>query len=521
MPSCDAIVVGGGHNGLVAAGLLAKAGKKVVLVEAGDRLGGAAVTEEFHPGFRASTVAHLVERLDEGVVQRLELERHGLAYAAATIPTTIIGAGAPLTLPGDLRAAVAGLPPGEAEAWPALVAKLFRFAEVLKPFLAAVPPRLKGGGPADWLTLGKLGLGVRRLGRDDMREFLRMVLMNVADVVEEDLTDERLKAVFAFDAVRGTALGPRSPNSLMALYWRLAAGANGIGGALALPKGGMGGVVAALAAAARAAGVTIRTSAPVERILVEGGRAVGVALAGGEEIRAPVVASAANPVATLMRLVGPAHLDIGLVRRLRSVRSRGNVARVLLALDGPPPFAGLGEAELRGRILALRSLDALEAAFDAAKYGAFSPEPALEITIPSLTDPALAPPGGHVVSISALYAPAVLKDGWNAASRAGLLAAVTAVLERVAPGIGARVVGSEVLAPPDIEARFGIPGGHWHHGELAIDQMFMLRPVPALAQYATPVEGLYLCGAGSHPGGGVSGLPAMNAVGRILAARGK
>ncbi len=517
-PSFDAIVVGGGHNGLAAAALLGQAGRRVLLLEASDTVGGAARTVALAPGFRVPEIAHLANRLHPDIVRKLDLERHGLAFAATNLSTTSLSAeGRPLTLAGAFGERLEGdIADSERAAWAALRGKLLRFAGVLAPFLAQVPPRLKNGGVADMMTLGKLGLGIRRLGRDDMREFLRMVLMNIADVLDEEVGDDRLRAAVAFDAVLGTSLGPRSPNSLMTLFYRLAGQANGVQAATAQPRGGMGAIVAALSAAAKAAGVTIRTDAAVASILVEDDRAAGVVLASGEEIRAPVVASAMNPAVTLLSLVGARHLDTGLVRRLSHVRSKGTVAKLNLALDGPPPFAGLGPEGLAGRLLTAPSLQAIETAFDAAKYGRFSDQPALEITVPSATDPALAPAGQHVVSINAIYAPFRLKPD-SEAGRDGFEARILAVLERHAPGIGNRIVGKDFLTPADIERRHRIPGGHWHHGELSIDQMFMLRPVLGLAQYATPVAGLYLCGAGSHPGGGVSGAPALNAVSRILA----
>ena len=518
--SYDAIVIGGGHNGLACAGLLAKAGRRTLVVEASDTVGGAARTVEFAPGFRVSHVAHLLTHLHPEIVRRLELGRHGLAYAATRIPTTALAAdGRPLRLEGAFGERLGdGAAEADRAAWSALRTVLLRYAGVLKPFLAEIPPRLKNGRAADLLTLGKLGLGIRRLGRDDMREFLRMLLMNVADVLEEELSDDRLKGAVAFDAVQGTNLGPRSPNSLMTLYYRLAGEADGVPAGLALPKGGMGAVAAALAAAARAAGAEIRTGAAVASILVENDRAAGVVLASGEEIRAPVVASAMNPATTLLGLLGARHLDTGLVRRLGNIRMKGTVAKVHLALDAAPAFTGVDAAGLGGRLLIAPSIGAVESAFDASKYGELPAEPVMEITVPSATDPDLAPAGKHVVSINAIFAPAVLKEGWES-GRAGLLARVLAALDRHAPGLSATVVASEVLSPADLEARYRMPGGHWHHGELAVDQMLMLRPAPGLAQYETPMAGLYLAGAGSHPGGGVSGAPALNAARRILAAR--
>jgi phytoene dehydrogenase-like protein len=361
------------------------------------------------------------------------------------------------------------------------------------------------------MTLGKLGFAIRKLGRTDMREFLRMLLMNVADILNEEIEDERLKGAIAFDGVLGTHLAPMSPNSMITLYYRLAGEADGMQGAVALPKGGMGSVSAALASAAKAAGVEILTGSPVASILVENDRAAGVVLENGDEIKATTVASGANPRTTLFDLLGAQHLDTGLVRRVKNIRMRGNVACLHLALDGLPAFTGLGEAALAGRLVVAPSMMALEEAFNPVKYGASSPEPALEIVIPSLSDPDLAPSDKHVMSINAIYA-----SSEPDADRDAFEASVLKVLEAYAPGIGRQITAKQTLMPADIEAACRMPGGHWHHGELAIDQMFMLRPVPGIAQYATPLPGLYLCGAGSHPGGGVMGAAGMNAARRIL-----
>lgn len=519
MTSYDAVVIGAGHNGLACAGLLARAGRRVLVVEAADRTGGAASTVEFAPGFRVSHVAHILNQLHPEIVRQLELKQHGLAFAADGIPTTALAPdGRHVTLEGAFGERVAGVSDSDQAAWQGLRRRLLRFAAVLRPFLTETPPRLKHGSRADLLALGRLALSVRRLGRDEMREFLRVILMNVADVLEEEIASDLLKGAVAFDAVLGTHLGPRSPNSLMTLYYRLAGDSAGRQGALALPRGGMGAVADAFERAARAAGVEIRTACPVAAILVEHHAAVGVVLDTGEEIRAATIVSAANPRHTLLDLVGPRHFDAGLVRRVRAIRSRGNVVRLHLALEGPPPFAGLTREAMAGRLLVSPGIQALEASFDPVKYGGMSAEPALEIVVPSMSDPALAPEGCHVLSVNAIYA-AHDVDGRDPASRDRFQASIMAVLERQAPGIGAMVQASELLMPSDLERLYRLPGGHWHHGELAIDQMFMLRPVPQAARYATPMPGLFLCGAGSHPGGGIMGAAALNASRAILAAR--
>lgn len=511
MRSYDAIVIGGGHNGLTAATVLAKAGRKVVLLEAADQLGGLARTEEFAPGFRVSP-AHVLNRLHPDVAAALDLESHGLRFTAADIaPTAVLSTeGEALVLHGGYGETLSGAAASEESAWRDLRAQLLRHAGVLKPLLTRRPPALSGMSLGETVGLAGIGLALRRLGKEEMRDFLRMLLMNVTDVLDEHLQDARLRGLLAFDAVLGSHLGPRSPTSLLGLYYRLAGEAAGVAGAQVLPKGGMAGVTTAFRAAVEKAGVSVRTGASVARVLIEEHRAAGVALASGEELRAGLVVSAINPCTTVLDLVGARHLDTGFVRKVRNIRMRGNVAKLHLALDCVPAFTGLAPEFRAGRLVIAASDGHVERAFNPAKYGAFSPEPVMEIVLPSLSDPAMAPAGKCVLSANVQFAPYALKEGWEA-GRGKFLRAIMAQLERHAPGIGASVLASELLTPADIEARYGMVGGHWHHGEMQADQMLMSRPVAGWSGYDTPVGGLYLCGAGSHPGGGISGLPGLNA----------
>ena len=518
MTSFDAIVIGGGHNGLVCAALLAKGGRNVLMLEADAEVGGAGRTEEFFPGFRTST-AHVLNRLHSEVVQALDLEGLGLTVSrSAFAPTVTLSHDGTLILHGAYGEALTGATASEQAAWKNLRAQLLRYAGVLKPFLSRRPPELGGGSFGDMAALGQAALAVKRLGKEDMRDFLRVLLMNVYDLLDEQLTDDRLKGLLAFDAVLGSHLGPRSPTSLLGLYYRLTGESGGAPGAQIVPKGGMGAVVAAMRAAAEHAGVAIRAGAPVAKIVVEKGCATGVVLANGEEIRAGTVVSAINPATTFLALVGAPLLDTGFVRKVKNIRMKGDVAKLNLALDGVPGFAGVEEADLRGRLVIAPSADHVERAFNPAKYGEFSPEPVMEIVLPSLTDPSLAPDGACVLSANVQYAPYALKEGWET-GKPKFLAAIMAQLEAHAPGIGKLVRHAELLTPADIEARYRMPGGHWHHGELQADQMLFSRPVSGWSGYGTPVEGLYLAGAGSHPGGGISGAPGMNAARRILAER--
>ncbi|MGB6119832.1 MAG: NAD(P)/FAD-dependent oxidoreductase, partial [Mesorhizobium sp.] len=331
----DVVVIGGGHNGIVAAATLARAGRKVALIEASDALGGPARAQQFHPGFRAST-AHILNRLHPDVIASLELVRHGLKLAASDIaPTALLARGkSPLVLRGGWGEQIDGdLPDSEKRTWAAMRAQLMRYADVLKPFLTRLPPGLDGMGLAEKLSFGSAALALKRLGKEDMRDFLRMMLMNVHDVADEHLTDDRLKGLLAFDATLGCHFGPRSPTSLLGLYYRLTGEVAGRPGAQIVPAGGMGAVIAAIEASARAAGVDIRTGTVVRRVVIEDGRATGVECADGRTVSADTVVAAMNPATTIIELVGPRLIDTGIVRKARNIRMKGDVAKLHLALD--------------------------------------------------------------------------------------------------------------------------------------------------------------------------------------------
>lgn len=520
-PKWDVAIIGGGHNGLVCAATLARSGRKVLVLEAASDVGGAARTEEFFPGFRTSSIAHVLNRLHPDVVKTLELERHGLKFSREAFAPSVALAkdGNPLVLDGAYGETLSGASASEQMAWKELRAQLLRYAGILKPLLGNRPPDLDGLSLGEKIMLGKTALSLKKLGKEDMRDFLRVLLMNVADLLDEQLSDDRLKGLLAFDAVLGAHLGPRSPTSLLGLYYRLTGETGGVSGAQLLPRGGMGAVVAAIRASAEKSGVTIRTSASVQKILVENGRAVGLTLASGEEIRAKTIAAAINPATTFFDLVGAKNLDTGFVRKVKNIRMKGDAAKLNLALDRVPEFLGIDAAGLTGRMVIAPSTDYVERAFSPSKYGEFSPEPVMEITLPSLADPSLAPDGACVLSAVVQYAPYALREGWEV-GKPKFLAAIMAQLEAYAPGIGKSVLHVELLTPADIEARYRMPGGHWHHGELQADQMLVSRPISGWSGYDTPVDGLHLAGAGSHPGGGVSGAPGLNAARRVMAVKG-
>ena len=514
----DCVVIGGGHNGLVCAATLARGGRSVLLLEAADQVGGAALTREFAPGFRVSAGAHLLHLMPADLLRDLRLESYGLEWAARGMSTTALVPGGARLVVGELElgnGASHGLSPQDAQAYSVYAARMRRFAAALVPMFSRVPPRL---GTTDWsdrLAMLKLGWQIRRLGRRDMRELLRIGGMNVYDLLEENFDSAALKGALGFDAVLGANFGPRSPGTVLTLLYRLAAESAAGAAGLSQPKGGMGALCNALAKAASAAGAVIRTAAPVARILVQGDRIAGVVLESGESIAAHSVISSADPKTTFLRLLGARYLDAGFVRRVNHIRSRGLAAKLHLALNRLPAFAGVGEAHLRGRLLIAPSLQHIEHAYNHAKYGEFSAAPVMEITVPTVNDATLAPAGRHVLSAIVQYAPYALKAGWQAGKQAFMDAALD-TLEQFSPGLRGSIVGAELLTPEDMEQEFRMSGGHWHHGDLAFDQFLMVRPVPGAAQYRTPVDGLFLCGAGCHPGGGVMGVAGRNAAQQVL-----
>ena len=503
----DAIVVGGGHNGLVCSALLARSGKSVLLLEANDQVGGAAVTREFADGYSVSACAHLLYQLQPSVRKDLGLNPKLASEDMATIALDVDGEH--VRIKGDT---VTGAMEGDAESYKAFYKRMTRFADLLRTYLNKTPPRLGTKNFKDLATLAQLGFDIRRLGKTEMEAFLRLIGMNIYDEVQERFSCPVLRGAISLDAVLGTHLGPRSPNTIMTYLYRLA----GNHGRPSAPVGGMGAVSEELGQAARSSGVTVRTGMPVKRIVVDNGRVTGVETASGERFDSYTVVSNADPKRTIMDLVGARHVEAGFTHRIHHLRSRGNAAKLHLALDGLPMIAGLDKKDFGQRIVIAPTDDYVERAFNPAKYGESSPEPVIEITFPSFRDESLAPTGKHVMSAVVQFAPYELKGGWTDAARQEFESATLRVIERYAPDIVQRITASELLTPADIEDEFHITGGHWHHGELTLDQFLFVRPVCGAAQYRMPIDGLYLCGAGAHPGGGISGAAGRNAARAII-----
>jgi phytoene dehydrogenase-like protein len=514
------IIVGGGHNGLVCAAYLARSGKEVIVLEAANEVGGAAITREFAPGFKVSACAHLLNLLDTTISKELALESHGLRLARSNLKTIALAEnGNHLQIDGNQVSGV-GVSDSDKDALVKYRQRMDRFAKLLGGLHAKKPPRIGTSNRSDLIGAVKLALNIRLLGREEMREFLRIAGINIYDILEEYFDNPLLKGALSLDGVLGTHLGPRSNNSIFTTLHRLSGQIGGKQGASAYPAGGMGAVTTALAAAAESSGVTIRAACPVSSITVDGDRVTGVELENGEKISADTVVSNADPRSTFFDLVGARNLEAGFVRKIQNIRMRGNAAKLHLALNALPNFTGVESDNLGERLVIAPDPEYVERAFDYAKYGEYSSSPAMEITIPSIHDASLAPDGKHVLSAIVQYAPYELKGGWDA-GREAFTQKIVEQLSRYAPDISRLISHTELLTPVDIEREFRISGGHWHHGELALDQALMMRPVPRAAQYATPLTGLYLCGAGCHPGGGVMGHAGRNAAAAVLSGESK
>ena len=524
----DAIVVGGGHNGLVCAAFLAEGGLRTLVLESRELLGGAAETSELVPGVRVPTVAHTVGRLHPGIARRLDLAAHGLSLVAPAVRLFAADPDADgLTLwadPARKADELGRLRSGEGARFLELDEQVRAFGRVLGELAELSPPDFRRPAAFDALAGLRLVSRARGLGRRTFQELLRVAPAPVADMVDDSLQLEPLRAAVAWRGVRHAAMGVRSAGTALNLLRDSASPGAGAAGETVLARGGPGAVVDALAAVARARGVEFRTAAPVARIEVSDGRSTGVTLRSGEEIEAPVVVSSADPRRTLLDLIDPAVLGPTLGWRAGNIRASGVTAKVNLVLERLPRFSTAGDepvVRLRGRILVgAPSLDAIERAHDAAKNGQIPAMPVLEVTIPSLIDPSLvadAETSRHVMSVLVQYAPYRLAEGDWDARRAELGDRVLATLETAAPGISDLVAEHQVVTPLDLERDYGLTHGHPMHAEMALDQFFAWRPMLGLGRYRLPFEGLYLAGSGSHPGGGITGVPGSNAAREVIA----
>ena len=509
----DTIIIGGGHNGLVCSAYLAKKGHHVLVLEASDNLGGLAETREFHPGFKVS-VAHSISNFSTKVAKDLNLSAYGFTSGAAPMTTVGLNAsGEHVTLTG---LEVEGVGVEDVESYKEYRQVMQKFANLLHPFWHKTMPRIGDSSLPSVMTFGKLYLKLRSLGKEDMGEFMRIATLPARDLMDEYFDSDLLKAVLSWDGLIGSKMAPRSPNAtVLSLLYRMT---GEHGGAHIIPAEGIESLFIALKETAERAGAEIRTGTRVSRILIQadesGLKTNGVKLASGETITANRVVSTTDPKRTFLELVGIENLEIEFTNRIRRLRSEGYVAKLHLALNGVPKFTGLDKPD--GRLIIAPNMDAIEFAFDDAKYGECSKQPVMEVVIPSLHNESLAPVGQHVLSAHVMYVPYELKSSWTDQTRAVLQEKVIDTLSIYAPDIKEHILYSEVLTPLDLEQRHGATGGHWHHTELSLDQMFMMRPTYEAAQYATPIPGLYVCGAGCHPGGGLVGASGHKAAHEML-----
>jgi len=517
----DVVIIGGGHNGLVTAFYLAKAGYKPLVLERRPQPGGAAITEEFHPGFRCSILAHSAGPLRPDIVRDMRLEKHGLRFISPEVATVSLAPdGRALTLYKDSRRSaqeIGKFSQKDATKYPEFEQSLSRVGKVIAEALALTPPNIDHPSSGDLWAMLKTGRAIRNLGKGDMYRLLRWGPMAVADLVAEYFDTELLRATIAARGIFGTFLGPWSAGSSLVLLIRAAGDAHPAGASF-FAAGGMGSVTQAMAAAATQAGAEIRSNAEVIEISVGNGVASGVVLATGEEIAAKAVVSNADPKRTLLKLVDPVHLSPDFVMKLQHYRMPGTVAKVNLALSSLPKFTALNgdSSALGGRIHIGPEIDYLERAFDDSKYGNVSKQPYLEVTIPTIEDPSLAPEGKHVMSIYVQYAPFKLKNSDWEKQRVPLGDTVVKTLAQYAPNLPELILTHQIITPQDLEDIYGLTGGHIFQGELALDQFFTMRPLLDWARYQTPIKNLYLCGSGTHPGAGLTGGSGANAAREII-----
>jgi phytoene dehydrogenase-like protein len=523
MPAAhNVVIIGGGHNGLVTAFYLAKAGYKPLVLERRAQPGGAAITEEIHPGFRCSILAHAAGPIRPDIVRDMQLEKHGLRLIKPEVGVVSLSPdGRALILYNDVKKSaqeISKFSQKDASKYPELQASLAKVGKVIGEALALAPPNIDHPTRGDLWGILQTGRSIRNLGKKDLYRLLRWGPMAVADLVAEYFDTELLRATIAARGIFGTFLGPWSAGTSLILLIR-GAGDTQPAGSAYFAQGGMGAIAEAMASAAAQAGAEIRSNAEVIEVRVKDGAAVSVVLSTGEEISGKAIVSNADPKRTLLKLVDPVHLTPDFVMKLQHYRMPGTVAKVNLALSGLPEFTALKGSDasaLSGRIHIGPEIDYLERAFDESKYGNFSKQPYLEIAIPSMTDPSLAPAGKHVMSIYMQYAPYKLKGSDWDSQRVALGDTVVRTLAQYAPKLPELILTHQIITPQDLEDTYGLTGGHIFHGELALDQFFTMRPLLDWARYRTPIKNLFLCGSGTHPGAGLTGGSGANAAREII-----
>jgi phytoene dehydrogenase-like protein len=522
----DAIVVGAGHNGLICAAYLARAGRRVLVLERRHQVGGATTTEEIHPGFKYSCCSYVVSLLRPWIIRDLDLPRFGYQVLPLEETLTPFPDGRYLLRDADperTKRSIAQFSKRDAEVYKQFGQRMAELGRLVKPLIDAPAPDPASRSPFELLRLARLARHLRGQGEEWLVGNLKMMTMSAVDFLAEHFESEHLIAPMSVSGIIGTFLGVRSPGTAYVLLHHYMGEIDGSYRAWGLPRGGTGAIADAIARSAAALGVEIRTEAPVARVLMARGRAAGVVLENGDELRARTVVSGVDPHRTFLGLVGEEHLDPELAARIRRFKMRGSSGKVNLALDALPELAclpGVGP-HLRGGITIAPSIDYLERAYDDAKYGAFSRQPFMDIVIPSLTDPTVAPPGKHTMSIFVQYAPYKLKDGpadWPN-QREAFGDTVIDTLAEYMPNLKERILHRQVLTPWDLEQIYGLTEGNIFHGELSLEQLAFLRPLAGWSRYRTPIDRLWMCASGTHPGGGIMGAPGALCARAMLAAR--
>jgi phytoene dehydrogenase-like protein len=520
----DAIVIGGGHNGLTCAAYLARAGKKVLVLERRYVLGGAAVTEEVFSGFKFSVCSYVVSLLRPEIIRELDLPSHGMELLPLDGTFTPMPNGDYLWRVNDhhkTRREIARHSRLDAEAYDEYGKAMIEMGRFAKPILSMTPPDPTSLDPRGLLELLSIGKRFRAMRFHDRVNQIQLLTMSAVDFLDQWFETDVLKATMSASGIIGTFLGVRSPGTAYVLLHHYMGEIDGSFRSWGLSRGGTGAVSNAIASAARGFGAEIRTEAPVARILTRNGKATGVALANADELEAHVVVSSVDPTNTFLRFLDPKALPSDFVEGVRRYKYRGSSGKVNLALDGLPNFTCLPGPgpHLRGAISISAIVDYMERAYDDAKYGRFSRRPYIDMVIPSLTDPSVAPPGKHVLSCFVQFAPYHLKDGTWDEQRDAFGDTVVDTIAEFAPNLKSLILHRQVLTPLDLEREWGLTEGNIFQGELTLEQLFFLRPVPGWAQYVTPVDRLYMCGSATHPGGGIMGAPGRNAAMRVLKER--
>ena len=516
MKSYDVLVIGAGHNGMAASIKLANSGRKVLLLENSSQPGGMASSKDICDGFKSPTLAHLINHLSSRSINELNLTKFGLETNNFIIPSiSINSSGEHISVFNNYKSNSENLSSKDKENLERLIKRLTFQSSLLKRFLFDAPVNNNNITFSKKLKFLKTGLDLRLRGKEEFQEFFRMILMCVADVLEEEIDNDLLKGLLAFDGTLGINLGPRSPTSLMGLLYKISGEFNGQRGIQVLPKGGIKNLVDAFYKSAISSGVETIFNQEVESLILEDNKVVGVKTKNGQEYKANIVLSSVSPIKTFLKFIGPKRLDTGVLRELNSLRYKGNVSKLNLALDKVPTSEFLKPEQLKSRIVYAPSIDHIEENFNPSKYKELPKDPNLEVLFPSIIDETLSPKGSAIASIIVQNTPYDLKNGWEK-SREQFCENILSKLELIFPNLKKSIISTQFLSPSDIEDQFNVPGGHWHHSELQIDRMYSLRPIFKFSNYNTPIENLYICGAGTHPGGGISGISGINSANQIL-----